>query len=74
MSAGTIVCSGDIAVSPDGAPLCNGVWTLVPTPLPFDPMDLDPLVMGQFFSVGFAVVATFWAVSRMCKTLLDLLK
>lgn len=74
MSAGTIVCSGDVTVSPDGAPLCNGVWTLVPTPIPFDPLDLDPTAMGQFFAAGFTVIAALWAVSRVCKAMLDLLK
>lgn len=74
MNAGVIQCVGDVTVSMDGAPLCSGVWTLVPVPEPFDIASADPVVFGQFFLIGFGLVAAVAVASISCKALLSMIR
>lgn len=75
MTAGVIQCvNGDVAVSLDGAPLCSGVWSLVPVPEPFDIAGADPVLFGQAFLVGFGLIATAWAAGWCCRTLLSMIR
>jgi hypothetical protein len=63
MAAGTLICDGDVTVAADGAPLCNGVWTLVPVPAPFEVAQLDPVQMGLAVVLGFSLYTTLGVVS-----------
>lgn len=74
MTAGVIQCVGDVTVSLDGAPLCSGVWTLVPVPEPFDIASADPVLFGQAFAVGFGLIATIAIAGWCCRTLLSMIR
>ncbi len=75
MTAGVIQCvDGDVAVSLDGAPLCSGVWTLVPVPQPFDIASADPVVLGQAFVVGFVLIASIGVAGWLCRILLSMIR
>jgi len=74
MTSGVIQCVGDVTVSLDGAPLCSGVWTLVPVPEPFDITSADPVLLGQAFLVGFGLIATIAIAGWCCRTLLSMIR
>lgn len=75
MAAGVIQCQdGDVAISMDGAPLCSGVWTLVPVPEPFDIESADHASLAAAFFVGFTLVGTFWFAGRCFRALLSIIK
>lgn len=74
MNAGVIQCVGDLSVSLDGAPLCSGVWHLVPVPEPFDIAGADPVMLGQFFFVGFGLVAAVAVASICARALLSMIR
>lgn len=74
MTAGVIQCVGDVTVSLDGAPLCSGVWTLVPVPEPFDIASADPVMLGQAFVVGFGLIVTIAIAGWCCRTLLSMIR
>ncbi len=67
-------CDGDLKVSIEGVPYCQGVWELIPMPQQFDIEQLDPSVLGQFFGVGFTLVATVLIGSIGAKAVLDFIK
>jgi len=73
MAAGVLRCTGDVTVATDGAPLCSGVWTLVPVPEPFTVEQLDPGMLAAAFTAGFVIVGTAWFVGRCARALLSLL-
>lgn len=75
MAAGVLKCDGDVLVSPDGAPLCTGTWTLVPAPVPFNPLtDIPPEHAALMFTTGFALYVPIWFAAMCCKAVLDQLK
>jgi len=74
MTSGVIRCDGEVAVSLDGAPLCSGVWTLVPVPEPFSLESLDPAMISGAFMAGFVIVATCWFVGRCARGLLSVIR
>lgn len=74
MTSGVIQCVGDVTVSLDGAPLCSGVWTLIPVPEPFDITSADPVLLGQAFLVGFALIATIGLAGICCRALLSMIR
>lgn len=67
-------CNGDLSVSIEGVPYCQGNWELVPMPEQFDIEQLDPAVLGVFFSVGFAMVGTVLIGAIGAKAVLDFIK
>lgn len=74
MAAGALICTGDVTVAADGAPLCSGYWSLVPVPEPFT---VNEQVIADFataFGVGFSLVFFCWASGWGIKTVLSLLK
>ena len=74
MTSGVIRCDGDLLVSTDGAPLCSGVWTLVPVPEPFSVESLDPAALSAAFIAGFTLVGISWMAGWACKSLLSMLR
>ncbi|MCH3084291.1 hypothetical protein K3X07_14790, partial [Listeria monocytogenes] len=60
--------------APDGAPLCSGMWVLTQVSEQFDPSTLDPVALGQAFSVGFGLVATVLVGALGVKAVLDFIK
>ena len=73
MASGVLLCDGDVAVSMDGAPLCSGLWSLVPVPEPFDISAVDPAFMAEPFFVGFTLVATIWFAGICFRKLLSMI-
>lgn len=55
-------------------PECLSGWASVQTPQQFDIENLDPVVLGQFFGVGFTLVATVLIGAIGAKTVLDFIK
>lgn len=74
MTAGVLQCVGQVTVAPDGAPLCSGVWHLVPVPEPFSLEHIDPAQLGEAFMAGFVIVGSCWFAGWACRSLLSLLK
>jgi hypothetical protein len=74
MASGTLVCTGDLTTATDGVPICSSAWMLIQTPLPFDPLTIDPLLMAQAFGAGFIPVAAVIAACRVMKALLDMIR
>ena len=74
MSSGVLRCTdGDVTIAMDGAPLCSGVWTLVPVPEPFGVEQLDPAMMAAAFSAGFMILGTCWFAGKMARVLLSMI-
>lgn len=67
-------CDGDLKVSIDGVPYCAGTWELVPMPEQFDIEQLDSAILGEFFAVGFTLVAAVLIGSIGAKAVLDFIK
>lgn len=67
-------CTGNLTVSPEGVPYCAGTWELIPMPEQFDIEQLDPAVLGAFFSVGFTLVGTVLIGAIGAKAVLDFIK
>lgn len=74
MSSGVLRCDGDVTVAGDGAPLCSGVWTLVPVPEPFSLEQLDPVMLAAAFSAGFVILGTCWFAGKCFRVLLSMIK
>lgn len=74
MSSSVLVCTGEVSVTPDGAPLCSVAWLVQPAPEPFDVSLIDPALVAEAFAVGFAVVASVWLISYPIKVVLSLLR
>lgn len=74
MSSGVLRCDGVVTIAGDGAPLCSGVWTLVPVPEPFSVDQLDPAMIAAAYSAGFVILGTAWFVGKMCRILLSMIK
>ena len=74
MNAGVLRCVGEVSVATDGAPLCSGVWTLVPVPEPFSPEQLDSAMLADAFGAGFVIVGTCWFAGRMARVLLSMIR
>lgn len=55
MAAGALICTGDVTVAGDGAPLCSGYWSLVPVPEPFTVNDQVIADFAVAFGVGFSL-------------------
>lgn len=74
MSSGVLQCNGEVFVTPDGAPTCSGIWSLVPVPEPFDVSQLDPATVASAFTAGFVIVGSIWFAGWACKALLSLIR
>jgi hypothetical protein len=74
MSFGALLCTGEVSISGDGAPLCSGVWSLMPLPEPFSLELLDPAILAQAFAAGFVIVGTCWFAGLCFKSLLSMIK
>ena len=74
MAAGVLRCTGDVAVAADGAPLCSGLWELVPVPEPFSVEQLDPAMMAAAFAAGFSILATCWLAGQLARVLLSMFR
>ena len=53
----TVQCSGVISFDLNNAPVCSVPWTLVQAPEQFDPSQLNPVLLGELYGVGFTVIA-----------------
>lgn len=75
MTSGVIRCDeGVVTVAGDGAPLCSGVWTLVPVPEPFSVEQLDPADISAAFLAGFVLVGSVWFAGWCFRCLLSMIK
>ena len=75
MSSGVIRCDeGFVTVAADGAPLCSGVWTLVPVPEPFSLDMLDPAQVAAAFMAGFVIVGSCWFAGWCFRSVLSMIK
>lgn len=75
MSSGVLRCAdGEVHIAADGAPLCSGVWTLVPVPEPFSPEQIDMQTAGLLFGAGFTIVMTFALLGFGGRAMLDIFK
>lgn len=74
MAAGALLCTGDVTVAGDGAPLCSGYWSLVPVPEPFTVNDQVIADFATAFGVGFSLVFFCWATGKGIKIILSLLR
>lgn len=72
--SGALRCDGEVTIAMDGAPLCSGVWTLVPVPEPFSVEQLNPADIAAAFTAGFVIVGSAWFVGYCCRTLLSMIK
>ena len=73
MSSGVLRCDGVVTVAGDGAPLCSGVWTLVPVPEPFSVEQLDPAMLAAAFTAGFVLLGACWLAGKLCRVLLSMI-
>ena len=69
-----LICNGEISTSFEGVAHCSSNWELLPIVEPFDIEQLDPAVLGQFFGVGFTLVATALLIGIGASTVLDFIK
>lgn len=53
MASLTPVCNGLITQNNQGALLCSVPWTTINTPVSFDFMQIDPVVMSEAVAAGF---------------------
>ena len=74
MTRATLVCDGLVTVTPEGAPLCSVAWLVQPAAEPFDVSQIDPVMLGEAFAVGFALVASVWLIAYPIRLILSLLK
>lgn len=74
MAAGVLRCDDEVSVSMDGAPLCSGVWTLVPVPEPFELSQIDATHAALMFSLGFTLVIPIWFAGMCARAVLSQLK
>jgi hypothetical protein len=74
MSSGVIRCDGAVTIASDGAPLCSGVWTLVPVPEPFSLDVLDPVQVAAAFMAGFVIVGSCWFAGWCFRSVLSMIK
>lgn len=66
-------CSGEISTE-SGFPMCSGVWEAVYQAPPFDPSQLDPILVGQAFGSGFTLVTSFMLLAIGCRAVLNFIK
>lgn len=74
MSSGALRCDGEVTIATDGAPLCSGIWSLVPVPEPFSLELLDPAQVAEAFMAGFVIVGSCWFAGWCLRSLLSMLK
>ncbi|HGP6087870.1 TPA: hypothetical protein ACLNNW_003632 [Vibrio cholerae O1] len=68
-----LACDGQVTVTA-GVPQCSGAWMLVHAPEPFDPLQLDPLIVASSFGAGLTLVATSLLLGLGCKLILDFIR
>ena len=74
MSSGVLRCAdGEVQVATDGAPLCSGVWTLVPVPESFQLDQIDPTQASVYFGLGFSLVIPVWFAGMCVRKILSIL-
>lgn len=71
--ANAIRCIGELTTV-SGYPQCSGLWEAYVLAPPFDPSQLDPVVLGQAFGAGFTLIATFMVFSMGIRALLNFIK
>ncbi|MNZ27764.1 hypothetical protein D3C78_449850 [compost metagenome] len=74
MTSGVLFCDGSVSLTPDGAPVCSGAWTLQPVLAPFDPAQLDPAMIAEAFGAGFTLVGSIWIAGWACRQLLNMIR
>ena len=74
MSSGALLCTGEVTIAGDGAPLCSGAWTLVPVPAPFAIDEAAIQGFGVAFGVGFSLVFFCWFAGWSIKTIVSLIR
>lgn len=74
MASGALLCTGDVTIASDGAPLCSGFWSLVPVPEPFDITTADPAMYAEAFFVGFTLIGTIWFAGICCRKVLSMIR
>ncbi|TWH71299.1 hypothetical protein LX59_01582 [Azomonas agilis] len=68
-----LACNGELT-SNYGSPQCSSDWMLFQLPEQFDFTQLDPLILGQMFGIGFSLVGSVLVVALGAKALLDFIK
>lgn len=71
--SGTLYCPADLS-SDGGVPVCSSSWEVLPYTPPFDPSQLDPVLLGQAFGAGFTLVATFMVISMGVRVFVNFVK
>lgn len=66
-------CIGELKTE-GGFPQCSGSWEAVQVQPPFDPSQLDPIIVGQAFGAGFTLVTTFMVFAVGIRALLNFIK
>lgn len=69
----SIRCIGELTTV-SGYPQCSGQWEVVFQAPPFDPSQLDPVLLSQAFGAGFVLVATSFVVTLGARIFLNFLK
>lgn len=73
----TARCEGTIVTDVSGYPSCQDqggaplAWVQVE---PFSLDDIDPVVAGEHFAVGFVIYGTAWAIGKSVAMLLDAIR
>lgn len=71
---GLLHCPGELVMQGGASPMCSVDWLVVPYAPPFDPSQLDPIVLGQAFGAGFTLVASFMVFSMGIRAFLNFIK
>lgn len=71
--SGLLHCPGELIIQ-GGAPTCSVDWVSVPYIIPFDPSQLDPVILAQAFGAGFTLVAGFMVMSMGIRAFLNFIK
>ena len=68
-----LACSGELDVT-SGVPQCSGQWEAIVQLPPFDPSQLDPIILGQAFGAGFTLVAICMALGMGARAVINSIK
>lgn len=71
--SGLLHCPGELIIQ-GGAPSCSVDWVSVPYIVPFDPSQLEPVILAQAFGAGFTLVASFMVMSMGIRAFLNFIK
>lgn len=70
----TLACKEENLILDAGVPHCSGGWIVVQQPEQFNIEQLDPVVLGEMFGVGFGLVATVLLIGIGARSVLNFIK